>query len=168
MLGPKGFQVLPYYNPNSQNLHRKLERTLSNCYPQLSITLINKNNFSIASLFPRKEFLPQSVRSSAIYKYECSSCNASYIGCTSRHYETRISEHLGVSSRTKRPLTQPPFSSIRNHSNSTGHILSTDAFSILAQCSNIDLHILESIYIRIMKPSLNEMSSSFPLLVTPS
>ena len=33
------------------------------------------------------------------YKFQCSSCNATYYGKAKRHFKVRVSEHMGVSAR---------------------------------------------------------------------
>ena len=68
-------------------------------------------------------------------------------------YEHRLS-------RTGKPLTYPPFSSIRDHCLLTGHGLETKNFSIIHKCENsYDTKISESILINKDKPTLNTMES---------
>ena len=50
--------------------------------------------FKIGSLFSSKDPVPLTLSSSVVYKFICRSCNASYIGETQRHLNTRIKEHL--------------------------------------------------------------------------
>ena len=77
-------------------------------------------------------------------------------------------EHKGLSTRTGRPLAQPPQSAIRQHSQQCcgGGPIPKDNFSILASINNsTDLRIFESLYIHKSKPALNETSSAFPLKI---
>ena len=52
------------------------------------------STFKIKSFFNVKESLPDRLRACIVYKLSCASCNACYIGETSRHFSTRIHEHL--------------------------------------------------------------------------
>ena len=90
-------------------------------------------------------------------------CNATYCEETTRHLHTRVAEHKEVSARTGRPLTVPPNSSIREHSHTADHPISTDNFKILATVSKYDLKIAESILIHKFRPTLNDNSASTQL-----
>ena len=93
----------------------------------------------------------------------CRCCSASYVGQTTRHLHTRISEHLGISP-TGKPSSSPVMSNIFSHLNSTGHSANFDDFEILSSCSDTcELLILESLLISKPKPSLNVQGSSIPL-----
>lgn len=63
---------------------------------------------------------------------------------------------MGISTRTSFPLTNPPFSAIRYHSEDSDHRFTYTDFRILSTSSNrADLLTLESLYIDKMKLSLN-------------
>ena len=120
------------------------------------------NNFRLSNFFKFKDGIHDSSRSSLVYKYVCDRCNSIYVGKTSRHLKSRISEHLGVSYRTGQKLTSPPFSAIRNHIDSSHHNyqITDKQFSILATATcDSDLFIKESIFIKQLKPNLNNTDS---------
>ena len=102
------------------------------------------------------------LRSSVVYKYECNRCKSVYIGKTSRHLSTRVSEHLGISYRTSVPLTNPQFSAIRNHIsfNHDNYSISQNEFTIIESVQT-DFQLLkkESILIKQIQPNLNNMES---------
>ena len=108
--------------------------------------------------------IPHDLRSSVVYKYVCECCNASYVGKTARHLRTRIAEHKGISPRTSRPISTPGYSAIREHSESTGHMIKTSSFSVLQSGNPYDLLILESLYTHNLKPSLSSHDSSTELV----
>ena len=58
----------------------------------------------ITNYFRFKDFVPEMLRSSFIYKFSCGSWTASYIGNTYSHYKVRIWEHQGVFPRTCKPV----------------------------------------------------------------
>ena len=104
------------------------------------------NNHSIGSFFKHKERLPLHLCSGVIYKFECESCKALYIGSTTRQLKCRAFEHLGTSVRSGNPLSVPPFSSIKEHRDKSGHPFSLDNFTIRSKTNHI-LLVMESLYI---------------------
>ena len=113
--------------------------------------------------FRYKDLLPKDCYSSVVYKFFCASCGASYVGSTFRNLHSRIQQHLGKSVRTGKFLAKPDTSPIRDHSLSCDTLVRTKDFSILGKANGLDLRILESLHIFREKPSLNNMTSSFPL-----
>ena len=101
----------------------ELTSLFSKFLPQLDIITVFKNDKSIGSFFKIKERLEPIFSSGIVYKYNCSSCNASYIGSTSRRLLVRISEHKGVSSRTGQISTTQSFSAIRDHCMEKDHLI---------------------------------------------
>ena len=52
------------------------------------------STFKIKNLFNVKDPLPGGLRTRVVYKFSCASCNVCYVGETSRHFSTRVNEHL--------------------------------------------------------------------------
>ena len=147
----------------TRNRLRKLYRRY---HPNISLRIIFKTSRRIASFFPNKDFIPHLHRSSLVYKYTCGSCNAAYIGKTSRHLQTRVDEHHGISSHTGLPSYSPTFSSIRDHCHQTGHDFKTEHFKIISTATtNMDLLTKESILIHHHLPKLNNSLTSTHLRV---
>ena len=139
---------------HSFSLKNKLTRLLREFYPQLAVRVIFKPTHTIGNLFKFKDVVPVELQSSVVYKYQCC-CNATYIGMTKRQLSVRISEHCGRSLRTNRPIAKPPFSAIRNHSETCDHPLLKTSFSVLASRTNdMELSTVETLYIIKEKPSL--------------
>src|SRR5215469_12718355 len=157
---------IPFLGHLSPQLHKDILKLIHKHIPQSKLTLIPHNPITIKTFFNIKDTLPVLCRSSVVYKYTCGSCNASYIGHTGLHLHERISKHRGLSFRTNRPLSQPEHSQIRQHSLQHDHIIHIKNFTIL-RSSPIETHrkILESLYINKLKPDLNIMNSSLPLLI---
>ena len=124
-----------------------------------------------------KDTFPTLLQSNLVYHYSCLGCKSrSYIGSTSRLLHVRICGHKGISCRTLDDLGKPEQSAIREHTivcnglkRKRGKIkdkINENNFKILAKAKNeFDLRILESLYIRKLRPSLNKDKSSFPLLL---
>ena len=51
-------------------------------------------NFKVRTLFNVKDAVPDGLRTRVVYKFSCASCNACYVGETSRHFSTRVREHI--------------------------------------------------------------------------
>ena len=117
---------------------------------------------TIGRMFPFKDYVPKYVRSNIVYKYDCGICHSTYIGETTRHYNTRIAEHKGIS-----PLTGAPMSKVNSHIyqhfRETGHTIKDEDFKILYNSNPVDIQIAECILIHEQKPDLNDKMSSTPL-----
>ena len=155
---------LTFYNDSCHDRVRDLISTLERFYPQLHFLPSLTNPFTVGSFFKFKDALPNDLRSGVVYKFSCGGCDATYIGCTRQRFKARVCQHLGISDRTHSFLLRPVHSEPRNHASQCSTLLSADQFSIVDQCTN-NLLTLESLYIKQLKPSLNSMQSSTPLLV---
>ena len=138
-------------------------------FPQINVRIILSNKNTIGNFFPAKERIPNNICSNIVYFYKCpgDECNSSYVGSSERRLHDRVSEHMGVSFLTGQKLSKPSFSSIREHSESSDHPLSADAFSIIGRGrSNDNIRLLESVFIKFHNPTLNHMDTAFPLHIT--
>ena len=163
----KKYVTLPYLGYLSIKVKEELTSLFSKFFPHLNIIIIFTNNNSIASFFNAKERLEPLMCSGVVYKYTCSSCNACYIGSTTRRLIVRISEHKGVSSRTGQLTLTQTFSAIREHCLEKDHVLKTENFSIIDRAySHHDLLIKESLHINAEKPNLNNQMSAYKLYMT--
>ena len=156
---------MPFHGDESFRLKKNLKILINNYFSQIKLNVVFSNNFNIKSFFKFKDKIPDALRSNVVYKYKCDSCNAVYIGKTSRHFSTRVKEHLGISFLTNLTLTSPPFSAIRNHINNSNknhdnYNLTMDQFNIITSAnSELELLIKESLLIKTHKPTLNNMES---------
>ena len=158
LTAPKDIRYLklPYFGNESFKVRKKLNDILRSSFPQIDFRFIFTNNFTIGSYLKNSTPFPFDLRSSVVYLYTCPSCNARYVGSTSRSIKHRISDHLGRSICTNFPLSKPQYSAIREHSLNSDHPLSGAAFEILNSTpSRTDLLTLEALYIKKMIPELN-------------
>ena len=108
------------------------------CFPKKSVFVPNLSFqifCSIGSLLKFQEQSPIDLWSSIVYLFECSQCEAAYVGETTRHLNTRVAVHKRVSSRIDRRLSQPPKSWLREHAAENSHGLVFNKFSILSKCA---------------------------------
>ena len=152
---------LPFYGDESFRMRKRLTKLLQEFYPQIKLNVVFYNNFRIKSFFRFKDSVPDSLISSLVYKFQCDRCQSVYVGKTTRHLTVRISEHIGESYRTGSALASPPYSSIRDHSQThNNHRITRDQFSVIATAnSDSELLIREAILIQQMQPILNNMEA---------
>ena len=85
---------LPYIDNLSHHIKNKLLKLFKEfCKEIFKITFVftsfkNKNYFSY------KDLILDGLKSFLVYKLTCAGCSSSYIGETSRHFKTRIEEHM--------------------------------------------------------------------------
>ena len=70
------------------------------------------------------------------YKFQCSSCNATYYGKTKRHFKVRVSEHMRVFAHTGKNIKSTKNSVVRDHMLVCNNIVSFEDFSVLANGTN--------------------------------
>ena len=76
------------------------------------------------------------MRSLLCYKFQCSSCNATYCGKTKRHFKVCVSEHMGVSGCTGKNIKSTKSSAVRDHMLVCNNIVSFEDFSVFANETN--------------------------------
>ena len=100
-----------------------------------------------------------------MYKYKCYCCGAysTYVGQTRQHIHTRISEHVGVSSKTgsKLSVSVSQMSAVLTHHHLSKHTIPDSDFTVLTSGnSKFDLEMRESLRISKLKPIFNNNISS--------
>ena len=160
----KFYFTIPYFGHQSEKLKKELNCLLSKYFKDTDFHIILHNKFSIGTFFSYKDRLPNSMRSSLVYKFSCARCAFKYVGSTSRALYKRVAEHAGVSFRTGVHLGAPLTSSIRDHTDICDSHININNFSIIDTCSGeSDLRLLESLYIYKLKPELNSTTTAYPL-----
>ena len=128
--------ILPYRGKPSD----KLSEIIWKSDPVNVIFTTRKLKTALPSLKPAT---PKELSSRVIYQFTCSSCNACYVGQTSRHLKTRVNEHL----KEKAPVGQ--------HLRTCGSLQSYD-LEIIDKHYNVSTHVtLESLYIAMLRPEIN-------------
>ena len=158
---------LPYLGKQIDPVRRKILRICKRFIPQKDIIIFFKPGRTVANFFKRKDVTPLELRSNVVYKYTCASCQASYIGQTTRHMRKRWTEHRGLSDRTYKVVKNKVHSSISDHLlQCRGSNCSLQDFVILANGSSaVELLIKERLLIDRYKPVLNNNIGSFSLLL---
>ena len=106
------------------------------------VPVICKINPFVSSLKPK---IPEEIVSRVVYQNKCPSCQACYVGQTSRHILTRYKEHTR------------PSAPVRKHFDNCAVSLSFDNMDVLKSSARGEAHLLtmEALYIEEMKPIIN-------------
>ena len=136
---------LPLTGIHSLQIRTQINRLCNAVYPHLDARFVFRSYRRITSSFPFKDKVPKYLRPSVVYLFMCRCCSASYVGQTTRHLHTRISEHLGIPPFTGKRTSNYAKSSVLSHSCASGHKVDFDNFKILSSCSDsYELMIHES------------------------
>ena len=128
---------------------KKIRHFIKRYCNDLDIKLVF-SSFKIGNLLGVKDPIPGGLRSRVVYKFVCAGCNACYVGETTRHFFTRVREHL-VSDRVSHI-----FKHLQN-SEQCRALSSGECFDILDHASStFQLKIEEAFHIQREQPSLNQ------------
>ena len=106
------------------------------------------------------------MRSLLCYKFQCCSYNATYNGKTKRHFQVRVSEHMGVSARTDKNIKSTKNSPVHDYMLACNNVVSFEDFSVLSNGTNDFMIKLQgSLLIHCNGPQLNKTSESAPLML---
>ena len=128
--------ILLYLGNMSQIVKTKLTKTMSKHMKFCKLRVIFQTNNRLKNYFCLKDFVPEALRSSLIYKFLCGSCTASYIGKTYRHFKVRVSEHQGVFPNTSKPVKGTLSTSVKDHMLVCNHKVVHVDFTFLVNESN--------------------------------
>ena len=115
---------LPYTGLHSIQIRKQIIKLFPSAYPRISTTMYFSTGTKIVISFFFFQFkyrIPLGLRLRIVYKFKCQCCDALYFGETIRHLHTCISEHMGISACTGKPLSKSSFSDILSHHQSSGH-----------------------------------------------
>ena len=165
-LAPKKKLVctLPFIGKKSFQLRSTLVKSVQNnlCFCHLKVDF--QSPYKLHTLFCFKDTLNKKIRSHLVYRYSCSSCNATYYGKTYRHFFARAAEHMGISNLTSKRVKNVKESAVSDHLLQCNCAIDFDHFDVLASDTNsFRLLIKESLLIKRDKPVLNHTVKSFPL-----
>ena len=100
------------------------------------------------------------MKSFLVYKFCCTSCGSSYIGETTRHFKTRIEEHIKTDKK----------SHVYKHLSSEENCFDSyipNLFKIIDKAtSKFDLKIKEALHINWDKPDLNAQQNYLALTLS--
>ena len=141
---------LPYIGNISDNAKNKLNDITKKFCKTGTLIKIAFTSHKISSYFSLKDKKLKELQSLVVYQFTCSGCNATYIGCTRRHLETRAHEHLNTDKE----------SHIYKHvhsKNCKNKTHSRESFKIIDRANTFyTLKIKEAMHIQWQQPAINE------------
>ena len=141
--------MLPYKDQKSANVVRKQLADLSRKI-SVDISPVYTSRKIKDEIKVREDKPPLVSQQCVVYSFQCSLCDAGYVGYTCRHLHQRIEEHKG--------------SAIINHPREQHDVEPEDIaqnFRILRKCQNkFDCLIFEMFFIKELKPTLNKQCDS--------
>ena len=147
---------LPYLGQQSIVLKAKIKNLCEKFCKNVDVRLAFQS-FKLCSLFGKKDRLP--LKSHVVYKFICAGCNSCYVGYTTRHFDTRVHEHLNDKQ-----------SHICKHLHENTNCLETadvTCFSVIDQASTeYELKIKESMHIQWLSPSINKQRKTFTMTLS--
>ena len=157
---------LPYLGKLSLSARSTLEKTIRDFLPCVNLKVVFRIMNRLSSKFTFKDKISKEMRSLLCYKFQCSSCNATYYGKTKRHFKVRVSEHMGVSACTDKNIKSTKNSAVRDHMLVCNNNVSFEDFSVLANGTNdFRIKLQESLLIHRDEPQLNKTFKSAPLML---
>ena len=153
------FFKLPFTGKYSSYTKKKLQNVLEKYCKDISVKLVF-TTFKIGSMFSLKDSIPNDLKSNVVYKFSCASCNACYVGETTRHLATRIKEHL------RSDKNSHVYKHIHAFENCFDNC-DNDCFSVLDSASTqYQLRLKEAMHIQWEKPNLNRQVKHINLTLT--
>ena len=154
--------VLPYLEPLSVFIRRRLIKLVTKFYPLVDLKIIYKRGHTISSMFPYKDNFPLKCNSSVVYKIECESCgsSATYVGKTINTIHERFygaNGHLHPSTKATALLDHLAANVTPTSEFNTNNIKICEG--------DLKLGFAESIHLNHSKETLNTQERSIPLKI---
>ena len=127
---------LPYLGKFLLLAKSALEKTIRDIFPCVNLKVVFRIKNRLTSKFTFKDKISREMHSLFRYKFQCSSCDATYYGKTQRYFKVRVSEHMEVSARTCKNIKSTKNSAVRDHMLVCNNIVSFEDFSGLANGTN--------------------------------
>ena len=148
---------LPYIGFFSKHTKEKVQNIIKKvCNDNVNVNIIF-TPYKVCNMFSSKDKIPSFLKSMVVYKFVCSSCNACYVGETTRHLPTRIHEHFKTDKKSH--IYKHLFSNENCFNSCTN-----ECFSILDYASTkYQLKIKEALYIKWLDPILNKQKKTMKI-----
>jgi len=151
------FIKLPYIGNHSDAVQNKIKELSAQLCKGINIKLVFTTK-KISSFFSTKDVNPSVLRSHVVYHFTCASCNASYVGQTTRHFNVRVNEHLNKKST--------PSGIFKHLGENSGCRQACDksCFKVIdSDQSSFRLQIKEAIHNVWLKPTINKQKQLLKL-----
>ena len=155
--------VLPYLGRMSIVLKRNICNLVKKFYPSVEVKIVFKRGYQISNMFSFKDRFSLKSASGVVYYINCSKCgqSAAYIGKTINTLHERF---YGSNGHLNPHTVNSALLNHMNESEDSECSFDFDKIKILDRCSvDFKLKVMESVYLKYEKQSLNTQEYSFPL-----
>ena len=139
------FFKLPYIGKYSKIAQKKIRNLVKTFCKDIDVKLVF-TPFKIRSKFSYNDSLPFHLQSFIVYKFICANCKVCYVSETTRHFITRINEHL----------LKDPKSNIFKHLqelHTCNSVCNKDCFSVINRATTeYQLKMKEAMHIKWIGP----------------
>ena len=133
----------------SKHVNSTINKLVLNLCRDLNVKLVF-TTCKLGSFFSTKDQIPDAHKACVVYKFSCASCNACYIGQTSRHFTTRVTEHL------RSDKSSHVYKHLQSNT-SCKNACDNNCFKVIDTApSKYQLKIKEGLHIHWENPSLNK------------
>ena len=158
-LTKQSYFKLPYIGDYSVETNKKIIE-LCQKFCKTTEIKISYSMTKIGDYFSIKSRIPEYLKSFVVYHFVCASCNASYVGETTRYFGTRVEEHLHKSvgaSNVFKHLQQNP--DCRSKCDET-------CFKIIDSArTKFTLKVKEALHIQWLKPTINKQINHMSITI---
>ena len=85
---------LHFTGTHSLQIRTQINRLCRAAFPHLDIRFVFRSTKRLSTFFSLKDKIPKALKSGVVYSFKCRCCSASYVGQTTRHLHTRVSDNL--------------------------------------------------------------------------
>ena len=157
------YMSLPYKGQEGENILKRLKNKLVKCLPKNVKPRISFNGKKLGSFFRVKDKIKEEHQTDLVYRYhdkfntENHQKEVKYVGETKVRYGTRTYQHINTDKN----------SAVFKYLESNGLEATHNNFEIVESGFNkaVDRKLAEALYIKDLKPVLNEQTNSFKLLL---
>ena len=150
------FFKLPYIGKYSNIAQKKIQNLVKTFCKGIDVKVV-LTPFKISSKFSYKDPLPFHLQSFIVYKFVCANCKVCYVGETTRHFITRINEHLQKDAKSN------IFKHLRE-SRVCNSVCNKDCFSVIDRATTeYQLKMKEAMHIKWVRPKLNKQVKHYIL-----
>ena len=94
------FIMLQYTGQHGLLVGNKLQKLIRRHCPRLQLRATFESSFRLSDLLQLKYETSRDIRTRVLYQFSYCSCNATYIGKTTRNFRQCVCKPFGISSRT--------------------------------------------------------------------
>ena len=152
--GKVSYFKLPYIGNFSNSCKIKLKKICEKYCKNVDLRIAFQSS-KLSSMFGTKDKLI--LKSKIVYQFICAECNSVYVGYTTRHYQTRVHEHLKTDSNSH-------ILKHLRHNIKCKEACNESCFKVIDKAnSEYELRIKEAMHIQWLAPSINKQKKSLQM-----